>query len=179
MLNAGICRDQPSAMATEPVWQKLWRGTRLGQTGCKAHCSLTITAEFCVPPAPDAQSPLDPSRSSATQNPYGPVAQWLEQGAHNALVGGSSPSGPTKPPKKSKKSKTKCPTFEAWDTLCFLKAMSECNHGMGFRGTQESGTAIIAKLLHESGAFQPQGPGAVGPLPPCGHLRFTPLCSRS
>ena len=25
----------------------------------------------------------------------GPVAQWLEQGAHNALVGGSSPSGPT------------------------------------------------------------------------------------
>lgn len=27
----------------------------------------------------------------------GPVAQWSEQGAHNALVGGSSPSGPTKP----------------------------------------------------------------------------------
>jgi hypothetical protein len=26
----------------------------------------------------------------------GPVAQWLEQSAHNALVGGSSPSGPTR-----------------------------------------------------------------------------------
>jgi hypothetical protein len=26
---------------------------------------------------------------------HGPVAQWSEQGAHNALVGGSSPSGPT------------------------------------------------------------------------------------
>jgi hypothetical protein len=23
------------------------------------------------------------------------IAQWLEQGAHNALVGGSNPSGPT------------------------------------------------------------------------------------
>ena len=26
----------------------------------------------------------------------GPVAQWLELGAHNALVGGSNPSGTTK-----------------------------------------------------------------------------------
>ena len=25
----------------------------------------------------------------------GPVAQWLEQGTHNPLVGGSTPSGPT------------------------------------------------------------------------------------
>ena len=25
----------------------------------------------------------------------GGIAQWLEQGAHNALVGGSSPSPPT------------------------------------------------------------------------------------
>ena len=25
----------------------------------------------------------------------GPVAQWLEQGTHNPLVGGSNPSGPT------------------------------------------------------------------------------------
>ena len=24
----------------------------------------------------------------------GPVAQWLEQGTHNPLVGGSNPSGP-------------------------------------------------------------------------------------
>ncbi len=30
----------------------------------------------------------------------GPVAQWLEPGAHNALVGGSSPSGPTTTPCK-------------------------------------------------------------------------------
>src|ERR1700739_4620489 len=26
----------------------------------------------------------------------GPVAQWLEQGTHNPLVGGSNPSGPTR-----------------------------------------------------------------------------------
>ncbi len=26
----------------------------------------------------------------------GPVAQWLEQAAHNGLVAGSSPAGPTK-----------------------------------------------------------------------------------
>jgi hypothetical protein len=26
---------------------------------------------------------------------YGPVAQWLEQGAHNALVAGSIPAWPT------------------------------------------------------------------------------------
>ena len=25
---------------------------------------------------------------------YGPVAQWLEQGTHNPLVGGSNPSWP-------------------------------------------------------------------------------------
>ena len=33
------------------------------------------------------------------ENPYyhvfGPVAQWLEQGTHNPLVVGSSPTGPT------------------------------------------------------------------------------------
>src|ERR1039457_3681853 len=28
-------------------------------------------------------------------SPRGPVAQWLEQSTHNALVLGSSPSGPT------------------------------------------------------------------------------------
>ncbi len=28
---------------------------------------------------------------------YGPVAQRLEQGTHNPLVGGSNPSGPTIP----------------------------------------------------------------------------------
>ncbi len=27
--------------------------------------------------------------------PLGPVAQWLEQSAHNGLVPGSSPGGPT------------------------------------------------------------------------------------
>ena len=27
---------------------------------------------------------------------FGPVAQWLEQGTHNPLVVGSSPTGPTK-----------------------------------------------------------------------------------
>jgi hypothetical protein len=30
-------------------------------------------------------------------NLAGPVAQWLEQGTHNPLVGGSNPSGPTSP----------------------------------------------------------------------------------
>ena len=28
-------------------------------------------------------------------NAFGPVAQWLEQGTHNPLVVGSSPTGPT------------------------------------------------------------------------------------
>ncbi len=27
---------------------------------------------------------------------HGPVAQWLEQGTHNPLVGGSNPSRPTR-----------------------------------------------------------------------------------
>ena len=29
------------------------------------------------------------------RGPCGPVAQWLEQGTHNPLVGGSNPSRPT------------------------------------------------------------------------------------
>src|SRR5690606_4098921 len=41
---------------------------------------------------------LDPPPASATQDRgRGRVAQWSEQGAHNALVGGSSPSAPTTP----------------------------------------------------------------------------------
>jgi hypothetical protein len=30
------------------------------------------------------------------KNIHGPVAQWLEQGTHNALVAGSNPAGSTK-----------------------------------------------------------------------------------
>ena len=40
---------------------------------------------------------LDACAQPDRQNSAGPVAQWSEQGAHNALVGGSSPSGPTNP----------------------------------------------------------------------------------
>ena len=63
----------------------------------------------------DQPPSFDLSRSNG-----GPVAQWLEQSAHNALVGGSSPSGPTKPPEKSKTSKTRRRTFEACDILCLV-----------------------------------------------------------
>jgi len=34
-------------------------------------------------------------KASASINGRGPVAQWLEQSTHNALVPGSSPGGPT------------------------------------------------------------------------------------
>ena len=40
-------------------------------------------------------SPLDRPAAVAYRQGHGAVAQWLEPGAHNALVGGSSPSGPT------------------------------------------------------------------------------------
>jgi hypothetical protein len=49
---------------------------------------------------------LDPACASARQKRRGPVAQRLEQGAHNALVGGSSPSGPTNHRHLAKKNNT-------------------------------------------------------------------------
>ena len=38
---------------------------------------------------------LDLVAKDRTRNALGPVAQRLEQGTHNPLVGGSNPSGPT------------------------------------------------------------------------------------
>src|SRR5690606_7235360 len=63
---------------------------------------------------------LTPARAPPNQVAAGPVAQWSEQGAHNALVGGSSPSGPTRHHKyhlKSLDNSRKCPTLKIpWDT---------------------------------------------------------------
>ena len=46
----------------------------------------------------------------------GPVAQWLEQGTHNPLVGGSNPSGPTKTPSYNG-------GVFSWKTRCWI----DCN----------------------------------------------------
>jgi hypothetical protein len=48
----------------------------------------------------EAFSPLRFTSNAAIRlqrGPCGPVAQWLEQGTHNPLVGGSNPSRPTFP----------------------------------------------------------------------------------
>ena len=55
----------------------------------------------------------------------GPVAQRLEQGTHNPLVGGSNPSGPTKTPSSMNSSANKVPETPCLTGLrtAFLRAL--------------------------------------------------------
>ena len=61
----------------------------------------------------------DPYGCRRQDSESGPVAQWLEQGTHNPLVGGSNPSGPT----SSEAQKTRC--FKPFlGSFCWWASMS-------------------------------------------------------